>query len=91
MRYYAEWLDGEYVLLNQAVPGYDHFDTMERAIRFHALFGSTIVLSDVQMVDSKCPIPWLFHDKGFRTFLKERQDRNGIFLHWLRSCAWDER
>ena len=52
MRYYAEWLDGEYVLLNGLNRGYDHFSVMQRAIRFHALFGSTVVLSDAQTIDS---------------------------------------
>ena len=74
MRYYAEWLDGEYLLLNHTIHGYNHFLVMQRAIRFHALFGSTIVLSDVQMIDSKTPIPTLFLDCDFRAFLKEKPD-----------------
>jgi hypothetical protein len=74
MRYYSEWLDGEYVLLNHAIPGYNHSNVMQRAIRFHALFGSTIVLSDTQMVDFRNPIPTLFGDRHFRTFLKEKND-----------------
>ena len=74
MRYYAEWLDGEYVLLNHAIRGYSHNAVMQRAMRFHALFGSTIVLSDVQMIDSKTPIPRLFLDSDFRDFLKENQN-----------------
>lgn len=74
MRYYAEWLDGEYLLLEHAIHGYDHSAAMQRAIRFHALFGSTIVLSDVQMIDSKTPIPGLFLDPHFRAFLRERPE-----------------
>jgi len=75
MRYYAEWLDGEYIILNHAIRGYDHQYVMERAIKFHALLGSTIVLSDVQMIDFKCPIPALFHDDDFRNFLYESQKK----------------
>ena len=73
MRYYAEWLDGEYVLLNHAIRGYDHSAVMQRSIRFHALFGSTVVLSDVQMMDSKTPIPTLFLDREFRSFLNKNR------------------
>jgi len=74
VRYYAEWLDGEYVLLNQVIQGYTHSSVMQRAIKLHALFGSTIVLSDVQMLDSKTPIPTLFLDRSFRTFLNKKQN-----------------
>jgi len=74
MRYYAEWLDGEYFLLNQVMRGYDHSAVMQRAIRFHALFGSTVVLSDAQMVDFRTPIPKLFLDRHFRDFLMEQQN-----------------
>src|ERR1700735_5189279 len=70
MRYYAEWLDGEYVLLNKKTPGYDHYATAHRAMKFHALFGSTIVLSDVQMVDFRTPLLHFFRDAEFRSFLQ---------------------
>lgn len=74
MRYYAEWLDGEYVLLKHVIPGYDHFAAMERLIRFHALLGKPIDLSDVQMIDHKNPIPGLFRDRNFVRFLHETQN-----------------
>jgi hypothetical protein len=74
MRYYAEWLDGEYVLLNHLIRGYDHSAVMQRAIRFHALFGSTVVLSDAQTIDFRTPIPTLFLDRDFRAFLKRKQN-----------------
>lgn len=74
MRYYAEWLDGEYVLLNYVIDGYDHSAVMQRAIRFHALFGSTVVLSDAQMIDFRTPIPTLFLDRHFRAFLNKKQN-----------------
>lgn len=74
MRYYAEWLDGEYVLLNHVIHGYDHSAVMQRALRFHALFGSTVVLSDAQTIDFRTPIPTLFLDRGFKAFLKEKQN-----------------
>jgi hypothetical protein len=80
VRYYAEWLDGEYVLLNQVIHGYDHSAVMERAIRFHALFGSTVVLSDVQMIDFRTPIPTLFLDRDFRAFLNEKHNEKQNFL-----------
>jgi hypothetical protein len=76
MRYYAEWLDGDYLLLKQTLTGYNHNDVVQRAIRYHALFGSTIVLSDSQMVDFRVGIPTLFLDRKFRHFLKERQEKN---------------
>ena len=38
VRYYAEWLDGEYLLLQHAYAGYDHAAVMQRALRYHALF-----------------------------------------------------
>jgi hypothetical protein len=74
MRYYAEWLDGEYLLLNRLRQGYDHHSVMQRAIRFHALFGSTLVLSDAQMIDIRNPVTTLFLDPSFRHFLKVRPD-----------------
>lgn len=74
MRYYAEWLDGEYVLLNNVTRGYNHSAVMQRAIRFHALFGSTVVLSDAQMIDFRTPILTLFVDPDFRKFLKEQEN-----------------
>jgi hypothetical protein len=74
VRYYAEWLDGEYVLLNHVIHGYDHSAVMQRALRFHALFGSTVVLSDAQTIDFRTPIPTLFLDRGFKAFLKEKQN-----------------
>ena len=74
MRYYAEWLDGEYVLLKHMFQGYDHSAVMQRAIRFHALFGSTLVLSDAQTIDFRTPIPKLFLDRNFRAFLNEKQN-----------------
>jgi hypothetical protein len=74
VRYYAEWLDGEYVLLNHLIHGYDHSAVMQRAIRFHALFGSTVVLSDAQMIDFRTPIPALFLDRDFRAFLNQKQN-----------------
>ena len=80
MRYYAEWLDGEYVLLNQVIHGYDHSAVMQRALRFHALFGSTVVLSDVQMIDSRTPIPASFLDPDFRAFLNAKENEKETFL-----------
>src|SRR5262249_3705303 len=47
---------------------------MERALRFHALFGSTLVLSDAQLIDFRTPIQTLFLDRRFRGFLREKQD-----------------
>lgn len=80
MRFYAEWLDGEYVLLNKWDAGYNHSLVMQRAIRFHALFGSTVVLSDIQMADFRNPIPRLFENRHFRSFLRERQSEGHDFL-----------
>ena len=31
MRYYAEWLDAEYVVLNHKLRGYDHAAVMQRS------------------------------------------------------------
>src|SRR5438105_2816702 len=80
MRYYAEWLDGEYVLLNRA-----HSAISQRALRFHALLGSTIVLSDAQMVDCRNSIPTMFADRGFRSFLHQ----NPHFLALVAAPAKD--
>jgi hypothetical protein len=74
VRYYAEWLDGEYVLLKHLIHGYDHSAVMQRALRFHALFGSTVVLSDAQLIDFRTPIQPLFLDRRFRAFLKQKQN-----------------
>ena len=80
VRYYAEWLDGEYILLNQVNDRYNHFDVMELSLKLHALLGSTVVLSDIQMIDNKCPIPMLFANDHFTAFLKERQLQGQDFL-----------
>src|ERR1022692_1172600 len=75
-----KWLDGEYVLLNRVIQGYKHYDVIDRALKLHALLGSTVVLSDVQMIDFRTPVPRLFLDRGFKAFLKEKQDNKQDFL-----------
>ncbi len=80
MRYYAEWLDGEYLLLKHVTRGYDHPAQVQRALRFHAVFGSTVVASDAQLVDNRVGVPRLFADKDFRNFLHEQQTQGNDFL-----------
>jgi hypothetical protein len=80
MRYYAEWLDGEYLLLRHVNRGYDHNAVVQRALRFHAVFGSTVVASDAQLVDYRVGVPKLFADPDFRSFLHERQVEGFDFL-----------
>jgi hypothetical protein len=70
MRYYSEWLDGEYELKSRLDPSYSHYREMNRSLRFHALYGSTIVISDAQLIDIRNPLTSLFNDPGFRRFLK---------------------
>ena len=63
MRIYSHWLDGCYVraLTNGLAP-------VERSLKLHALLGDTLVLSDVQLIDSPI-VSRLFADNQFRAFL----------------------
>ncbi len=67
---HPHWLDGCYVrsLTNGLAP-------VERSLKLHALLGDTLVLSDVQLIDSPI-VSRLFSDHQFRAFLA----RNPNFL-----------
>ncbi len=72
MRVYAHWLDGEYrkALTGVTVlkPWSPEDDRAVRLIKTLALFGGSIVLSDVQVVDS--PVLWhLFSQPAFLRYL----------------------
>lgn len=65
VRVYAHWLDPEFPeALNHEV------GMLERSLKVHALLGDTLVLSDVQLIDS--PVVFrLFAKEGFRQFLRD--------------------
>ena len=65
MRVYAHWLDPEFVdALGRDV------SMLERSLKVHALRGDTLILSDIQLIDS--PIVYrLFARDDFRQFLRD--------------------
>ena len=65
MRVYAHWLDPEFV----GALG-DDARMLQRSLKVHALRGDTLILSDIQLIDS--PIIYrLFARDDFRQFLKD--------------------
>ncbi|MFD3502407.1 hypothetical protein [Streptomyces sp. NPDC058678] len=73
MRLYAHWLDGEYVRLKTLDSGVSPLGEVERLLKFHALFGNTITLSDVQLIDSHAVLD-LFGKESFVRYLKDHKD-----------------
>jgi hypothetical protein len=65
VRVYAHWLDPEF---RNALDG--RVAMLERSLKVHALLGDTLVLSDIQLIDS--PIVYrLFVKPEFRQFLRD--------------------
>lgn len=65
VRVYAHWLDPEFVdALNRKA------GMLERSLKVHALLGDTLVLSDIQLIDSPL-IYRLFAKDDFRQFLRD--------------------
>lgn len=65
MRVYAHWLDGEYCSALD-----DRVAMLKRSLKVHALLDDTLVLSDIQLIDS--PIIYkLFANEAFRQFLRD--------------------
>ncbi|WP_126900578.1 hypothetical protein [Streptomyces sp. WAC 01325] len=73
MRLYAHWLDGEYVRLKTLDSEVSPVGEAERLLKFHALFGNTVTLSDVQLIDSHVVLN-LFSEEGFVRYLKDHKD-----------------
>ncbi len=79
LRRYLEWLDGEFFELTSNIPYVVTQKQLQKVInlvKFHALFGNSIDLSDAQIFDSYA-ILYLFADSSFRRFLVE----NPLFIH----------
>lgn len=80
-RLYAHWLDGEWFRIAYPItaegPLYTLQDHVEGALRLHALFGTRIAISDVQLTDSAFVVR-LFANPEFRQFLKK--DRTFLTL-----------
>jgi hypothetical protein len=65
VRVYAHWLDPEFLdALNYKVA------MLERSLKVHALLGNTLVLSDIQLIDSPI-VSRLFAKEDFRQFLRD--------------------
>ena len=68
---YAQWLDGAFYEVLNGKPGSltpQQFSQTVGLLKLHALFGTDIVLSDVQLIDSHILLR-LFADESFREFL----------------------
>jgi hypothetical protein len=65
VRVYAHWLDGGFVAALDGRVG-----MLERSLKVHALLGDTLVLSDIQLIDSPL-IYQLFAKEDFRQFLRD--------------------
>ena len=68
VRVYAHWLDPEFVVALDGKAG-----MLERSLKVHTLLGDTLVLSDVQLIDSPL-IYRLFAKEDFRQFLRDFPD-----------------
>lgn len=71
VRLYAHWLDGEWskIAYPVAVTGrYSLQCIAERTLKLHALFGTRIAISDIQLTDSPA-IALLFANPDFRKYL----------------------
>lgn len=81
MDLYAHWLDGEYLkVANRLFGGVARTSPAslaEATLKLHALFGTTVVLSDIQLIDSEAVLR-LFGNVHFLRFI--RQDSNKGFL-----------
>jgi len=72
MRLYAQWLDGAYFNLASHKAGVGQENLLystASVLKLHALLGTRIVLSDIQLIDSPVVLH-LFYDESFRDFLK---------------------
>ncbi|XUM02683.1 hypothetical protein ACQ86F_03680 [Streptomyces venezuelae ATCC 10712] len=66
MEIYAHWLDGEHL----RVSGWEPQDTsLAVMLKIQALLGHTVVLSDVQLIDSHA-VQALFETEDFRSFVR---------------------
>ncbi|MGW4745670.1 hypothetical protein ACWEPR_12820, partial [Streptomyces sp. NPDC004290] len=66
MEIYAHWLDGEHL----RVSGWEPRDTsLAVMLKIQALLGHTVVLSDVQLIDSHA-VQALFETEDFRSFVR---------------------
>ena len=69
---YAHWLDGEWLRIAHTVLVEDSGSTLysiaEDALKLHALFGTRLAISDVQLTDSEVVVS-LFADREFREYL----------------------
>ena len=74
MRLYAQWLHGAYFKLalseGRGIREPQLFEATIAVLKLHALFGTRIVLSDVQVIDSPIVLR-LFADSSFRSFLRK--------------------
>jgi len=72
-RLYAHWLDGEWLRIAHPISVEGRSLTVqgvaEGALKLHALFGTRIALSDVQLTDSPVVVR-LFANPDFREYLK---------------------
>jgi hypothetical protein len=73
VRLYAHWLDGEWQKIAAPITVSRHFMSLQRAaegwLKLHALFGTRVALSDVQLTDSPI-LAKLFVDPEFRNYVK---------------------
>lgn len=73
VRLYAHWLDGEWQKIAYPITVSQQFMSLHRAgegwLKLHALFGTRVALSDVQLTDSPILLK-LFADPEFREYLK---------------------
>ena len=66
MEIYAYWLDGEHLRLSEWVPQDQSLGVM---LKIQALLGHTVVLSDIQLIDSPV-VQSLFESDDFRSFAR---------------------
>jgi hypothetical protein len=81
MRLYAHWLDGEWQKVAYPVTVAHQYMSLQRTaegwLKLHALFGTRVALSDIQLTDSPV-LPKLFVDPEFRNYVE--YDRSFLTL-----------
>lgn len=75
MRRYPQWLHGAFIQLACELPGVSKLELLQQnegIIKLHALFGTELLISDVQLIDSPTTLQ-LFNNKSFVNYLIENK------------------
>ena len=86
MRFYAHWLDGEFVRIARSKSPQTTKEIIGPGLQISAFFGNSVTLSGIQLYD-RAAVQELFLDKSFREYL----DYDPSFLWLVASVQSDSR